>query len=76
MLMLQGGRTGAGGRPGSGVSSARRGRFPAARPQKYDRLKFLQANYRFLVSDAVEVEQFAADADKMLDWEDVIEVGR
>ncbi|MEW5302270.1 MAG: hypothetical protein WDW36_005071 [Sanguina aurantia] len=46
----------------------------AGRAQKYDRNKFLQANFRFLVSDAVDVASYAADADKMFDWEDVVQV--
>jgi hypothetical protein len=34
-------------------SSAGRRRFPAPRPQRYDKEKFLQANFRFLVSSAL-----------------------
>lgn len=48
----QGGRGGRGG-PGAAGSygSGRRGRPPAYnRPQRYDKDKFLQANFRFLVS--------------------------
>lgn len=36
---------------------------------------WLQANYRFLVSDGVDAKAFHADADRMLDWDDVIQVG-
>jgi hypothetical protein len=50
-------------------------RFPPSRPQKYDRNKFLQANFRFLVADTVDVAQFSSDADKMFDWDDVVQVG-
>jgi hypothetical protein len=42
--------------------------------QAYDRNKFLQANFRFLVSDAVDARKFESDADLMLDWEDVVQV--
>ena len=42
--------------------------------QAYDRNKFLQANFRFLVSDAVDTRKFESDADLMLDWEDVVQV--
>ncbi len=45
------------------------------RPQKYDKDKFLQANFRFLVSDAVDVSRFEAHADLMFDWDDVLQVG-
>jgi hypothetical protein len=37
---------------GSSGSGYRRGRPPPSRPQRYDRAKFLQANFRFLVSGA------------------------
>ncbi len=40
----------------------------------YDRNKFLQANFRFLVSDAVDVRRYESDADLMLDWDDVVQV--
>ncbi|KXZ43366.1 hypothetical protein GPECTOR_92g589 [Gonium pectorale] len=42
--------------------------------RKYDKNKFLQANFRFLVSDAVDVSAYEADADKMFDWDDVLQV--
>lgn len=42
--------------------------------QPYDRKKFLQANFRFLVSETVDISTYEADADLMLDWEDVIAV--
>lgn len=46
----RGGRSGPGA-AGSYYGSARRGRPPAYnRPQRYDKDKFLQANFRFLVS--------------------------
>ncbi|GAB4820330.1 hypothetical protein N2152v2_007376 [Parachlorella kessleri] len=50
--------------------------FQSSRPggQAYDRNKFLQANFRFLVSDAVDTRRFESDADLMLDWEDVVQV--
>lgn len=49
-----GGRGGGGGRPNSGshagnMSAARR-HYQPPRPQRYDKQKFLQANFRFLVS--------------------------
>ncbi|GFR42098.1 hypothetical protein Agub_g2940, partial [Astrephomene gubernaculifera] len=76
------------GRGGGGRSASTRsgGTTPASarryggggsrydKPQKYDKNKFLQANFRFLVSDAVDVSAFEADADKMFDWEDVLQV--
>lgn len=45
-----------------------------SRPQRYDKNKFLQANFRFLVSDAVDTERYAAAADLMFDWDDVVQV--
>ncbi|CAD7697595.1 unnamed protein product [Ostreobium quekettii] len=42
--------------------------------QRYNKDEFLQANYRFLVSDAVDVNRFAAEPDLMFDWEDVVQV--
>jgi hypothetical protein len=62
----QGGRGG-----GGGAARARRG--GGARPQPYDRNKFLQANFRFLVSDAGDLRRWEANADLMPDWEDVVE---
>jgi len=44
------------------------------RPQPYDKNKFLQANFRFLVSDAVDLKKYQSDADLMLDWDDVVQV--
>lgn len=41
----------------------------------YDRNKFLQANFRFLVSDAADLRAHQSDADLMLDWGDVLEAG-
>lgn len=37
-------------------------------------LSWLQANFRFLVSDAVDARRFEADPDRMLEWEDVVQV--
>ena len=34
----------------------------------------LQANFRFLVSDTVDLRRYAGDADLMLDWDDVLQV--
>ena len=34
----------------------------------------LQANFRFLVSDSVDLRRYAGDADLMLDWDDVLQV--
>ncbi|WIA20869.1 hypothetical protein OEZ85_005218 [Tetradesmus obliquus] len=63
-----------GGRGGAamGTSSAGRRRFPAPRPQRYDKEKFLQANFRFLVSSVVDTRQFDSNADRMFDWDDVL----
>ena len=33
-----------------------------------------QANFRFLVSDSVDLRRYAGDADLMLDWDDVLQV--
>ncbi|PNW72132.1 hypothetical protein CHLRE_16g681251v5 [Chlamydomonas reinhardtii] len=67
-----------GGGGGGGLSSARRygstTRTGGGRPQKYDKNKFLQANFRFLVSDALDMAAYEADAEKMLDWDDVLQV--
>ena len=43
-----------------------------ARPARYDRAKFLQANFRFLVSDAADARAAASDPDAALDWDDVL----
>ena len=42
----------------------------------YNRNKFLQANFRFLVSDAGNLRRHEVDADLMLDWDDVVQVTR
>ena len=61
---------------GGGDSRGRGGfRRPAAKPMPYNRNKFLQANFRFLVSDAGNLKKHEADADLMLDWDDVVQVG-
>jgi hypothetical protein len=49
------------------------GRRQPTRGQPYDKNKFLQANFRFVVSDAVDVARFERDADLMLDWDDVLQ---
>ncbi|KAK9840636.1 hypothetical protein WJX81_005957 [Elliptochloris bilobata] len=64
----------AGARGGVGAARGRGGRRGGPRPQPYDRNKFLQANFRFLVSDAGDLRRWEADADLMPDWEDVVEV--
>jgi len=62
---------------GGGLLSARgragSGRRAGPRPQPYNRNKFLQANFRFLVSDAADLRRHEADADLMLDWDDVVQ---
>lgn len=35
---------------------------------------YVQANYRFVVSDAVNASLHHADADRMFEWEDVLQV--
>lgn len=40
----------------------------------YDKNKFLQANFRFVVSDAIDLPTYRRDADLMLKWDDVIQV--
>ncbi|GIL77075.1 hypothetical protein Vretimale_3144 [Volvox reticuliferus] len=67
-------RSQGGGGGTTGVSSAARGRYGSAKPQKYDKNKFLQANFRFMVSDAIDASVYEADADKMFDWDDVLQV--
>lgn len=60
---------------GGGFSGrSRGGRKGAPRPQPYNRNKFLQANFRFLVSDAADLRRHEADADLMLDWDDIVQV--
>ena len=63
---------------GRGGLSARgrggRGRRGRPRSLPYNRNKFLQANFRFMVSDASDLQRHQADADLMLDWEDVLQV--
>lgn len=51
-------------------------RRQAARPLPYDRKKFLQANFRFLVGDAGNLHSCEKDPDLAPDWEDVVEVIR
>lgn len=41
---------------------------------RYNKDEFLQANFRFLVSDAVDIQTFTAEADKMFEWEDIAQV--
>ncbi|DBB05197.1 TPA: hypothetical protein ACH3X3_010439 [Trebouxia sp. C0006] len=65
------GRGGRGNNEGRGRGGPRRG---AAKPMPYNRNKFLQANFRFLVSDAGNLKKHEADADLMLDWDDVVQV--
>jgi hypothetical protein len=60
----QGGRGRGGGGP----------RRQAPRPLPYDRKKFLQANFRFLVGDAGNLRSCEKDPDLAPDWEDVVEV--
>lgn len=62
---------GRGGNDGRGRGGYRK---PAARSMPYNRNKFLQANFRFLVSDAGNLKRHEADADLMLDWDDVLQV--
>jgi hypothetical protein len=65
------GRGGRGNNEGRGRGGHRR---PASKPMPYNRNKFLQANFRFLVSDAGNLKKHEADADLMLDWDDVVQV--
>ncbi|GMH35133.1 hypothetical protein BSKO_03001 [Bryopsis sp. KO-2023] len=58
-------------RGGGGGGRAYRG---YARRERYNRDEFLQANFRFLVSDAVDVRSFASEADKMFQWDDIVQV--
>lgn len=44
------------------------------RIQPYNKELFLQANFRFLVSDLADYSLNASDPDKMLQWEDVVAV--
>lgn len=44
------------------------------RPQPYNKELFLQANFRFLVSDVGDYTDNATDPDKMVEWEDVAAV--
>ena len=64
--------------PGRGGLFARgrggRGRRGHPRALPYNRNKFLQANFRFMVSDASDLQRHQTDADLMLDWEDVLQV--
>lgn len=59
-----------------GFDGRGRGGFkkPAAKPMPYNRNKFLQANFRFLVSDAGNLKRHEVEADLMLDWDDVVQV--
>lgn len=50
------------------------GQKPSQHRSKYNKDDFLQANFRFLVSDAVDVESFSSHADKMFDWKDIAQV--
>jgi hypothetical protein len=46
----------------------------SSRPAAYDRTKFLQANFRFIISDASEIQKYEADPDLMLNWDDIAAV--
>jgi len=46
----------------------------SSRPPAYDRTKFLQANFRFIISDASEIRKYEADPDLMLNWDDIAAV--
>ncbi len=70
--MLQ--QRGRGGAAAGARGRAGSGRRAGPRPQPYNRNKFLQANFRFLVSDAADLRRHEADADLMLDWDDVVQV--
>lgn len=61
-------------RGSSWTGRGRSGRKGGPRPQPYNRNKFLQANFRFLVSDAANLKRHEADADLMLDWDDIVQV--
>lgn len=76
VMNLQAGRAGpVQGYDGHGTWRGR-GRGPHGhRHPGFNRELFLQANFRFLVSDTADLSKHALDADKMLDWDDVIEVG-
>jgi hypothetical protein len=61
------------------TESATNRRRPASirssqRPAAYDRTKFLQANFRFNISDASEIQKYEADPDLMLNWDDIAAV--
>lgn len=67
-------------RRGEGGSGSAIGKRPGgksrtfSRYQVYDRAKFLQANFRFLVSNMVNISRYEVEADLMLDWDDVLAV--
>lgn len=42
--------------------------------QTYKKEHFLQASFRFVVSDAVDVGKHSSDPDAMFDWDDVLQV--
>lgn len=46
----------------------------SSRPAAYDRTKFLQANFRFIISNASEIHKYEADPDLMLNWDDIAAV--
>lgn len=68
----RGPRTGRSGRIGWG--RGQKGPAGGSRFAKYDKDKFLQANFRFLVADTVDVDSYLVDPDRMFDWEDVVQV--
>lgn len=64
-----------GSRPANAGAGNGRGPLPPRRGgarQPYDRDRFLQANFRYLVSDAIDVRRYEGDADLAIDWEDVV----
>jgi len=64
-------------RPPRGGSQRGSGSGSRPRTQKrvaYSKDVFVQANYRFLVSDALSEEDYVASPDKMLDWDDIAQV--
>ena len=60
-------------RGGGRRSRGRGNNRPAAPRRAFKKENFLQASYRFVVSDAVDTGKHESDPDAMFDWEDVLQ---
>lgn len=69
-----GGGSGDRGRSGGGRGSRRAVAASSWKPKPFRKEHFLQANFRFVVSDGVDAQRYTEQADRMFDWEDILQV--